>query len=521
VILIISGLITLMAQGVPAMAQSVRDYVGASECSDCHRSLSRDHRETPHALTLRESDDDGALLASFEGGEQARTVQFPGEDAPRPFTADDVAFVVGTGQYVQRYLYEVEDEGYRVLPAEWDVQARAWRRLELAASWDDPAYNWETSCAACHVTGFDVERGRWEDDGVQCEACHGPGEDHLDAVDEGGNNPSDEELALIRSSINDGIDPQICGACHSVGAGPNGEPFPVGYFPGGDLASVFTLVATDQADHWWATGHARITNMQYNEWVASGHAQSLVNILDDPNVDDSCLSCHSADYTYTARLIDVFEDEEREGDAPEMPTTETAQFGVTCTSCHNPHAEPIPVEEQRAATYTLCVSCHSNENIEEGVHHPVREMFEGTAFIDGILPRVGVHFTTENGPTCTTCHAATVPVNAGERVSHALQPILPGAALNVSELVDNCSSCHEEQASPELLQQLIDDIQSHTRQRIDTARAAVTDSTPAWVTTALDFVEGDGSLGLHNYAYSDAVLDAVYTALNLYPTPEP
>ena len=61
------------------------------------------------------------------------------------------------------------------------------------------------------------------------------------------------------------------------------------------------------------------------------------------------------------------------------------------------------------------------------------------------------------------------------------------------------------------MQELIDDIQNNTHTRIDTARAAITDTTPAWVITALDFVERDGSYGIHNYAYSDALLDAELT----------
>jgi len=65
---------------------------------------------------------------------------------------------------------------------------------------------------------------------------------------------------------------------------------------------------------------------------------------------------------------------------------------------------------------------------------------------------------------------------------------------------------------------LIAAIQTSTQARLETARAAVTDSTPAWVTQALDFVEGDGSLGVHNYTYADALLDAVYEELGLFTT---
>jgi formate-dependent nitrite reductase cytochrome c552 subunit len=133
-----------------------------------------------------------------------------------------------------------------------------------------------------------------------------------------------------------------------------------------------------------------------------------------------------------------------------------------------------------------------------------------------VSPEPGVHYLAEDGPTCVTCHAATVPVEAGVRASHSLAPVMPGAAVNEAMLEDSCSGCHEEVASPELMQALIDDIQMNTQQRIDTARAAITETSPEWVSRALEFVEGDGSLGIHNYTYSDAMLDAVYDELNLF-----
>lgn len=513
--LLIGGLSLLWVQGTPVLAQEENDYVGADECASCHRSLSRSHDESRHVLTLQ--DDEDAILADFETGEDVRQVEFPEEDEARAFDEDDIAYTVGTGQYVQRYLYEVDRNEYRVLPAEWDVTAGEWRRLDLADSWDDPAYDWEQSCAYCHVTGFEVERERWEDDGVQCEACHGPGEIHADLASDAGRRPDEEELAEIRAAINLALDPQTCGQCHARGTSENGLPFPEGYFPGGALEDTFTLVALDQTDHWWSTGHARLMNMQYNEWINSAHASSLTDLREYESADDSCLTCHSADYAIYERVSAIFEAGEREGEAPTAPTLQTAQFGITCSSCHNPHSESELPADLIDATYNLCVSCHSDTAITTGVHHPVREMFEGVAFIDEVAPETGVHFVTEDGPTCQTCHAALVPVDAGERISHALQPILPGAVLNETTVQDNCSGCHGDEAAPVLLQGLIDDIQSNTRERIDTARAAVTETTPAWVTRALDFVEGDGSLGIHNYAYSDAMLDAVYEALDLFP----
>ncbi len=527
--LAICGFGILLMTSVPTLAQGdereAPDYIGADECSSCHRDISRAHNDSAHALTLQEGDD--GIIADFSVDEEVRMVTFPGEDTPRAFTQDDVAYSIGTGRFAQRYLYEVDRNEFRVFPAEWDVTAGEWRALDYGETWDAPGYDWELNCAGCHTTGFNPERGRWEDDGAQCESCHGPGEAHQEVASDAGRNPDEEELIEIRATINNALDPQTCGQCHSRGIGADNTAFPIGYLPGDDLASVFTLPTIDQTDHWWSSGHARLMNMQYNEWVISGHALSLVNLLQSDaaqsgEVEPKCLTCHSADYARNQQIIAQFAAGEREGTAPEPITLETAQYGVTCSSCHNPHIENGLPNHMVAENDQLCVSCHSDAAMQAAgfgnIHHPAQEMFEGTPVIDQVIPEPGVHFVIENGPTCATCHAAVVPVEgSASRVSHAPQPVTPATVLTDPQLQDSCTECHGDEAPPALMQELIDDIQSNTRSRIDTARAAITDTTPEWVSRALDFVEGDGSLGIHNYAYSDAVLDAVYTELGLFP----
>lgn len=505
------------------------DYIGAGECASCHRDLARTHDDSRHALTLQDaSRDSDVILGDFSAGEDVRQVTFPEDDESRAFDADDIAFVIGTGRYVQRYLYEVDRRDYRVLPAEWDVINGQWRRLELADSWDDPAYDWETNCAYCHTTGLNVERGAWEDDGVQCEACHGPGSIHEELASDAGRRPDEEELAEIRAAINPALDPQVCGQCHSRGETADGLPFPHGYLPGTDLEDVFTLTATDQTDHWWLTGHASQPNMQYNEWVNSTHASALDGLLSSERADTACLTCHSADYAHNLALAAAVESGDREGSAPEPVTLDSAEFGVTCISCHNPHAEVDPDEDTTEATYTLCATCHSNSTFTEStdvnrVHYPVREMFEGQDFVEGVSGVVGVHFAAEDGPRCATCHLPEVPVDdtAGSggsalRLSHTFEPIL---AFNVEGLEDSCSGCHGQQAGPEAMGQLVESIQTSTQTRLDAALALVDDSTVEWVGNALNFVERDGSLGIHNYAYTAALLNAVETELGLSPEP--
>ncbi|NWF68134.1 MAG: hypothetical protein HXY40_03530 [Chloroflexi bacterium] len=516
--LLVIGASLLLLDGRVAYMQdddSAR-YVGAGDCGDCHRTLAGRHNGTAHDLALQNvQDNKEPILADFSQGEDLRSITING--ATRAFTADDIAYAVGAGRRVQRYLFATGEREYMVLPAEWNTQTNSWQALPLAPNWPDAAYDWDQNCAACHVTGFEPESGRWEDPGVQCEACHGPGSLHAEIADDIGGNPNDNELVEIRGSINIGIDPQVCGQCHARGSDANNRPYPAGFVPGANLSAVFTLFPADDSAHWYPSGHAQMPNMQYNEWLNAGHAQSLTNLVaSGAAIDGDCLTCHSADYVRTERLIDAVRDEDREGDAPEPLTAETAQYGVTCTSCHNPHSEGEQPVYLAQDSYTLCVSCHSDSSVAEGVHHPVREMFEGLPLLAEVPPLENAHFFAEDGPRCVTCHLPQVPTAAGPRASHALIPVLPGAALNVEGLTDTCSGCHAEAVEPALLQELIDDIQNDTRQRLEQARAAVSADTPAWVTQALDFVEGDGSLGIHNYAYTDALLDAVFSALGLF-----
>jgi predicted CXXCH cytochrome family protein len=506
-LLIGAGLFLLIAP--PPVHSQIDDaeYVGSSECGDCHRGTERLHADTRHALTLQEPDSDN-VLADFSQEDAVRQVQFPDEDAPRLFTEDDIAFVVGSGRYVQRYLYEVERNQYQVFPAEWNVAEQKWEAYSLAENWLDPAYDWNQNCAGCHTTGLDPERGRWEDDAVQCESCHGPGSLHLEAVDD------DEDLEVIRASIILSPDAQVCGACHSQGveSGDN-RPYPVNYRPGGDLAQTFTLSPPDDSAHWRSSGHAASQNMQYNEWLFSRHAQSLESVKSSTYGEDSCLTCHSADYQMTEQMRAAVEAGEREGTAPEMVTLETAQFGVTCTSCHDMHAQEAQDFQLSAEPYALCISCHADDRLEQ-VHNPVKEMFEGEIVIEQISGVPSKHFT--EGATCTDCHMP-LTLETGltwHTGSHTMQPVFPGEASESQP--DSCTGCHTD-LSREYMQRFVDETQSGILQRLTDAQAALESETapPPWVLEALQVVSNDGSLGIHNFSYTSTLLDTAALELGV------
>jgi predicted CXXCH cytochrome family protein len=527
--LIIVGLALVFAatQSSAQDGGNEEEFVGLEECLACHREVGQtladfcaDADACHGNALLNPEQNEELILADFEQGEELRTVQFPGEDSPRPFTFDDIAFAMGSARYVQRYVYEVEERQYAVFPAEWNVIDEQWQPYTVGETWPTgEAYNFNQNCAGCHVTGINVEEMTWVDLGVQCEACHGPGSSHLEVVNNIPLRPDEEEVQQARESALVSADPQICGQCHSKGTTPDGYHYPVAYNAGGELLAedTFDLVPPDDSAHWWVTGHSKDTNMQYNEWLKSGHATALESVQQSENAQDSCLSCHSTDYRYNQEIIAAYEAGEREGIAPEAVTLETAQFGVTCTACHNTHAENPEVDYYLAdEPYALCSDCHSDPdpNDANGIHHPIVQMFEGQTLVENIEGVPGAHFNAEEGPLCTTCHMPRNPVSSFTLASHTFEPVHPGAALEVEALDDSCTTCHEEQADAAAMQALIDDTQAGTEARLEAIRNSLQGDEPVWVSQALEFIEGDGSLGIHNYAYTDALLDAIEAEIN-------
>lgn len=495
----------------PNPAEPEFEYIGKSECTSCHRDLGSSHSDTRHAQTLRQVEDDtSAILADFGQGADIRTVQFPNEDSPRPFTPDDVAFVLGSGRHVQRYVFQAGEDQYYVYPAEWNAETGAWQPYKLAENWIDPAYDFVQNCAGCHTTALRPESAKWEDDGVQCEACHGPGGSHADAADDAGSRPTEEERIEIRASIVNSPDAQICGQCHSRGSSAS-YPYPSGYMPGANLLAegVYTLVAADDPTHWWSTGHAMQPNMQFNEWLASGHATALTTLKGDPNAEDGCLECHSGDYRYAQTLL---ADAESEDANPTPITLETAQFGVTCTVCHAPHQDAptdfMLVKEPAA----LCEDCHRDTELTASAHHPSTEIYEGQKLVENVEGKPSSHFT--EGALCTTCHMPSVPTGAEQRFSHSLDPTLPTTEANAPPSV--CTTCHTD-LSTDYMQKFVAETQAKITTRLNTIDAAQETrlSLPGWVLVITEAVGGDGSYGLHNYAYTDALLDAAELELGL------
>ena len=116
---------------------------------------------------------------------------------------------------------------------------RVWRRSNHAKAWQaltktaTPARNFDPECIACHVVGWNAAellpyQGGFLSEketpllvSVGCEACHGPGENHVRA-ESGSNTALQESLQkAIRLPVKSGAAKKQCLTCHDGNNSPN------------------------------------------------------------------------------------------------------------------------------------------------------------------------------------------------------------------------------------------------------------------------------------------------------------
>ena len=189
-------------------------FVGSEQCARCHPQPSQEWSLSSHATTVRgKTIDDEDLLNTL--------VQCSGSD----FT-----HVMGNRHHV-RFLVQTEAQAWGAgrilaLPCGWNLHERA-ATLHHETDWRE--LPWESSCAACHVTGFRASDHGFLELGVGCEECHGPGSRHVAA-------PSRETI-LSFSGRTAAEEVTVCASCHLQDGHSKrtGLKFPDGFVPGGSL----------------------------------------------------------------------------------------------------------------------------------------------------------------------------------------------------------------------------------------------------------------------------------------------
>jgi tetratricopeptide (TPR) repeat protein len=185
-------------------------HVGGAVCAECHAKEQAAWHGSDHDLAMQVADEK-AVLGDFANA------KFKYAGTSTTFSRRDGKFVVNTDgpdgklhdyeiKYafgvhpLQQYLIEMPGGRMQALSIAWDSRPKGqggqrWFHLYPGQNikagdwlhWTSAGQNWNFTCAECHSTNlrknFDTATGTykttWSELNVSCEACHGPGSNHV------------------------------------------------------------------------------------------------------------------------------------------------------------------------------------------------------------------------------------------------------------------------------------------------------------------------------------------------------
>jgi predicted CXXCH cytochrome family protein len=302
--------LTLLIAIAVAGVASAAEYVGSEKCKVCHSDIYDDFIKTGHPYKLRPADE--ARAGSPENGIRAVT------EIPEGVSWDDVSYVIGGVWWKTRFINET---GYIITgdKVQYNIETGEWVAYHPG---EVKPYN----CGRCHTTGYSEDgnqdglpglEGTWAFPGIECEACHGPGGDHIKA-------PSKDNIVKDESK-------ELCGKCHIRG----------------------------DKDSIPAKGGFIRHHEQYNELLAS------------PMKDLNCVTCHdphkSVKNPTVTDAIKIGCESCHSDAAKEYEGTVMDKAGVECIDCHMPRASKSAVAKSQyegdIRTHLFAISIDPNAKI--------------------------------------------------------------------------------------------------------------------------------------------------------------
>jgi hypothetical protein len=289
---------------------------------------------------------------------------------------------------------------------------------------DSELGRWNMTCSRCHSTHPrqrpDTIAHTWDtqvsDFGIACEACHGPGQEHVRWHESGGAaDVADSIVHPLKLPVESRSD--LCGQCHGISVHDfdnlhvddylaHGSP----YRPGQRLdedhfqtivhasaeareSDSFTRWNKDREmvrSHFWPDGEVRISGRDYNGMIESTCFQQG---------DLSCMSCHTM-HQQDLGLQQAWKDDQlkpgmRADDACLSCHSEQAALGSAhthhpidssgsrCMNCHMPHtvygllktirshtiSSPSVATTLQTGRPNACSLCHLDQTLEQTSDH--------------------------------------------------------------------------------------------------------------------------------------------------------
>ncbi|MBI5049117.1 MAG: cytochrome C [Deltaproteobacteria bacterium] len=327
---------------------------------------------------------------------------FTSKDPVLTFKPEDVDMLIGS-RFKQRYAKKISDD-YFIHPAEWNIAKKKWQPYVPKKDWWVPQYpaDWDKKpasrlCEGCHQTGYDLEAKKGVEPNIACEACHGPGKEHVEAMNKleedkkAGKLPKVSQYVRDNKIINPGLldvdmANDVCFQCHLSGKSiDNKTAWAIGFKPGDVLSKYWVEDAFEHGKGtytFWSNGSANKNRVQGNTYKFS----------------------------------------------------EMYKQGVKCITCHNPHGTDYKSLVYKPGN-NLCLTCHGPDS-PAGLTYSYQEIEEHTR-----------HKRTSTGSDCMECHMVKTGKHANDAESrdHTFKFISP--AMTKEHGVPNaCNNCHTDKS---------------------------------------------------------------------------
>lgn len=222
---------------------SLNEFVGNPACAKCHSRITASQEATPMARTLMRAVNADVLHSrsdlAFRNGKYLYQIK-ANDTAPQLTVTDgesaitaNLVWAFGAGKLGQSYLF-LQNGSYRESRVTYfsslqNLSFTPARALlsphDLAEATSRPVDTSELlRCFSCHSLGANVG-GRLDTSkatmGVACEACHGPGRKHVQAMEasqlvQGIGNEEGQRLIFNPGSLSPGDSVDFCGSCHGT-----------------------------------------------------------------------------------------------------------------------------------------------------------------------------------------------------------------------------------------------------------------------------------------------------------------
>ena len=380
--------------------QITEPYVGSRSCRECHERFYELWAPSHHGKAMQGVD---STFISDELIINSSEVEIQGFFF-KPIVRDNSLIIIERngevekeypaihvlgGKYIYYFLTPFEKGRLQVLPLAYDIGDKEWYNTPASAvrhfvdplddeelDWHNFAYTFNTSCHSCHVsqleTNYDLEKDSyhttWLEDGINCETCHGPSQEHVEVCRKAKDGEVPEDLKIIiTSTFTHEQHNSSCAPCHA-----KMRMLSNAYMPGENFFNHFDMVTLEDPD-FYPDGRDLGENYTYTLWRMSECTKA--GMID-------CIHCHTSSGRYR------FKNENHNGAC--MPCHEKnvnniwkhshhpeGTEGLMCISCHMPMTEfarmdrsdhsmrpPMPAASIEFGSPNACNICHDDKDNE-------------------------------------------------------------------------------------------------------------------------------------------------------------